>query len=108
MAWARTPSLSNARLIFQTLEFSQVSIHAAELRLVVVQGIDGTHQAVDGRLGAVPNVGGRRYRVLQLVFVLLELGLILLDLLERLGHALDRRHDGLREISSVDDRNRRV
>jgi hypothetical protein len=42
---------------------------------------------------------------LQHVFVLLQLGPVLLDLLERLRHRLDGRHDVLRQVRAVDDGN---
>ncbi|EFS15387.1 hypothetical protein SF293071_3039 [Shigella flexneri 2930-71] len=61
------------------------------------------NQPVDRSLRLIPDIRGWGHRVLELIFVLLQLGLVLLNLLERLRHRLDGRHDVLGQVAAVDD-----
>lgn len=94
-----------ATVIGHVLELRQVVVDAAELVLVVVQRVHSSPQAVHRAGGLVPDISGRGHRVLELVFVLLELGLVLLDLLERLRDRLHCGHHVLCQIPAVDDGN---
>lgn len=90
-------------VVSHVLELARVRIDATELVPVVVQRVDGTHQPVDGGLRLIPDIGRWRDRILELVFVLLKPGLLLLDLLERLRRRLDGCHDVLRQAPAVYD-----
>ncbi|CTU16893.1 Uncharacterised protein [Escherichia coli] len=69
--------------------------------LVIGERVGRLVQIVDGALRLVPNMGRRGHRVLQLVFVLLELGLVFLNLLGRLRDRFQSRHDVLRQIGAI-------
>ncbi|MCY1304291.1 hypothetical protein D9M70_540380 [compost metagenome] len=82
----------------------QVGIQAASLALVEGKHVLRLDQFIDRATSLVPDIGGRRGRVLELVFVLLQLGLVLLDLLERLRNALHRSHYVLTQVGPVNHR----
>src|SRR5690606_20558444 len=92
-------------VVGDVLELAEIRIQAAKLGLVVIQGVHCRTQVVHRAGSLVPDIRGWGHGVLELVFVLLELGLILLDLLERLRYRLDGSHDVLRQVAPVNDWN---
>ncbi|MNN65926.1 hypothetical protein D3C81_1814700 [compost metagenome] len=62
----------------------------------------GCQQFRNGPIGLIPDVGCRSDGVLQHVFVLFQLGLVLLDLLSDGSYVLDRADSGLANVQSID------
>ena len=81
------------------------AVHALAFAVEDVRALTGADNPANGLLGLIPNKCSWGQTVLELVFVLLELGLVLLNLFESLSHRLQRRHDVLRQVRAVNDWN---
>ncbi len=114
LTWRTTPTTEAWRtaVVGSVLVLGQIGVQAAGLSLVVRQHVLRLDQFIDRAAGLIPNVGRRSGRVLQLIFILLQLGRvllhllgILLNLLERLRNALNSRQHVLGQVAPIDHGN---